>query len=224
MTDFFSFFRSKKKAPKMNPQQPTQKELNRIWREHEQSQLKESPAKNGHLPHLHRIKNRKPPFELQDRDVEIIHAVQQNRFLTASLLKLLFPPDKAKTPPHLFTDQPKRSGTNIDRRLSKLFHYSYLQRIRTEMGGELYYGLTNKGAKLLAEKQLPLPLTIETVDWDERNRITKRQYIEHAVMVARFHTAILCALREHPTMQLAHYERESLDLIADWKRGGNECL
>jgi hypothetical protein len=223
MKDFFRLFRAKEKQPPMNTPPPTEKELDRIWSEHEQWRKGEQPAapepapeqQRGHLPHLRRIRNHKPPFELQDRDIHVIYAVHANRFLTASLLKLLFPPDKAKTPPHVFTDQPKRSGTNLDRRLSKLYHYGYLQRIRTELGGELYYALTNKGAQLLAEKQIPLPLSI---DIDERNRIVKRQYIEHAVMVARFHTAIQCALREHPTLQLDHYERESLDLIADWKR------
>jgi hypothetical protein len=201
MKDFFRLFRSsKQEAPPMHPQPELQAE---------------PQQPRGNLPHLRRLRNHKPPFELQDRDIHVICAVQENRFVTASLLKLLFPPDKAKTPPHVFTDQPKRSGTNLDRRLSKLYHYGYLQRIRTELGGELYYALTNKGAELLAEKQIPLPLSL---DLDERNRIVKRQHIEHTAMVSRFHISIHCAIRHHPTITLDHYERESLDLIADWKR------
>src|SRR4051794_29343877 len=123
MVDFLRIFRSRKEELPMNPQ-PVQP-----IRRAQDKQQQPTAEPRGHLPHLHRVRNRKPPFQLQERDVELVHAVQTNRFLTASLLKLLFPPDKAKTPPHLFTDQPKRSGTNIDRRLSKLFHYGYLQRI-----------------------------------------------------------------------------------------------
>jgi DNA-binding PadR family transcriptional regulator len=207
MSNFFRLFRSnRKEEPLVNPQPIPQPE---------------PPKQSGHLPHLRRVRNRKPPFELQDRDVELIQAVLENRFLTASLFKLLFPPDKAKTPPHVFTAEPKRSGTNIDRRLSKLFHHSYLQRMRTEMGGEVYYALTSKGAQLLSERQLPLPLNLTLLtDWEEKNRSLSRQYIEHAVMVARFHTAMICALREHPTLRLDHYEREGKDLKAELKREG----
>ena len=200
MTNFFRFLRSPKKEPPMNPQ-PIQQE---------------QPAeKRGHLPHLRRIRNRKPSFEIQDRDVEMLHAISIDRATTATMLKLLFPPDKAKTPPHVFTDKPKRSGTNIDRRLSGLFHYGYVERIRTELGGELFYLLTSKGVQLLMEKQLPLPLELTVV---EKAKTPKRMYLEHSAMVAHFRTAMICANREHPSLQLDHYEREATDLKADWKR------
>ncbi len=200
MKNFLQFFRgSTKDKPVMQPA----------------IQIQQEPKPRGHLPHLHRLKNQKPPFVIQDRDVEMIQAVLENRFLTASLFKLLFPPDKAKTPLHVFTPTPKRSGTNLDRRLSKLFHHGYLHRTRTELGGEVYYAMSTKGVQLLAEKQIPLPLS---VDWEERNRIVKRQYIEHAVMVACFHTALLLGTREHPSLQIHHYEREGKDLKAEWRK------
>src|SRR5882724_861113 len=165
---------------------------------------------SGHLPHLRRLRNRKPPFEIQARDIELIQAITIDRTSTASLLKLLFPPQKEKTPRHVFTATPKRSGTNIDRRLSKLFHYGYLERIRTEFGGELFYLVTPKGVELQEEQQLPLPLEIRTA---EKGKPT-HMYLEHSAMVAGVHTALLCALREHPSLQLPHYERESSDLKA----------
>jgi hypothetical protein len=179
--------------------------------------IQPEPKHRAHLPHLRRLKNKKPPLEIQARDIEIIEAVATDRATTATLLKLLFPPDKAKTPPHVFTDQPKRSGTNIDRRLSKLFHHSFLSRMRTELGGEVFYLSTLKGVKLLDDHQLPLPLEVTTID--DGNK-PKRMYLEHAAMVARFRVSIILALREHLSLQLPHYERESTDLKADWKRAG----
>jgi len=191
----------------------------------EPPQHQELPTERKRLPHLHRLKDNKPAFELQDRDLDILLSVLENRFLNADLLKLLFPPNKAKTPPHVFTSKPTRSGTNIDRRLSKLFHHGYLHRIRTDINGKLFYALTSKGAQLIADRQLPLPFNLTLLtDWEEKNRDLSHHYLEHTVMVSRFFTSLICGGREHPTIQLTRYEREGEGIKEEWRSAKQSVL
>lgn len=153
--------------------------------------------------------------------MDILQAVFDSRFLNLSLLSVLFPPDPAKTPAHLRTDSPKRPNTNLARRLAKLFHHGYLDRIRTVRGGELVYGLGGAGAELLRTRQpqLPVPMT----DWAEKNRDLSQLYIDHTLMIARFRAALTVALRETPSTQLELFERESRSLKAEWQYSGRRA-
>ena len=74
---------------------------------------------------------------------------------------------------------------NLRRRLHGLWQYDYLHRFRTVIGGEQIYALHTKGAQLLLQQQLSLPLTTST-NWREKNRIISNLYADHALMVARF--------------------------------------
>jgi len=174
-------------------------------------------TRGSYLPHYKRDKNRKPPLILQDRDISIIKSIFDNRFLTLSLLTQLFPPDRTRTPKHVNTDTPQRTGTNLERRLAKLFHNEYIHRFRTEIGGEIIYALDNKGARLLKDRQLVLPLS-ETWDetWKEKNRDLSNLYVHHALMVARFRTALELALKEHPTLSLYSFERDNKKTKIVW--------
>jgi hypothetical protein len=177
--------------------------------------------RGSYLPHRKRLPNRKPALLLQDRDLEILQTVFELRFLTLSLLGPLFPSDPTKTPAHLRTRAPTRTGTNLARRLAKLFHHGYLDRIRTVRGGELVYGLGAAGAELLRTRQpqLSVPLT----DWAEKNRDLSQLYIDHALMTARFRVALTVALRETPTTQLECFERESRSLMSEWQHAGRRA-
>jgi len=167
--------------------------------------------------HLKRDPKEPPTFDIQERDMEILDAVHQNRFLTMSLLILLFPPDatarERKTPA---TAQPVRHR-NLEQRLKKLFRSYHLQRLRPPFGGEYIYALDTKGAKLLLEKQPELPLEI---DWRKKNQDITNSYFDHTLMVSRFRSSLTVGLRHHPTLSLHDYERESADLKAEWKRVG----
>jgi len=177
-----------------------------------------NPQPRGkYLPHYKRDRNRRPPLILQDRDVSIIKSIFDNRFLTLSLLVQLFPPDRTRTPRHVNTDTPQRTGTNLERRLAKLFHNEYIHRFRTEIGGEIIYALDNKGARLLKDRQLVLPLSeVWDETWKQKNRDLSNLYVHHALMVARFRAALELALKEHPTLSLYSFERDSKKTKTEW--------
>ena len=170
--------------------------------------------------HFIREKNAPPPLHLQERDAAMIHAVFENRFLTIPLLSALFPPheqDRTRRYRYEATATHDTTHSNLRRRLRALFHHGYLTRFITHIGGEHIYALDTKGAQLLRDNQLSLPLSI---DWAEKNRDISTPYAHHALMVARFRTALSVALKVTPAFSLPHFERESKDLKAEWKRQG----
>ena len=191
---------------------------------------------SSHRPQHTRSRGLKPSLVLQERDTAMLRAVAENRFLTTSLVARLFPPDPervprhaieaAKTkylerhPGHVFHPQP---GTNVERRLAKLFHHGYLDRLRTVRGGELVYALTWKGDHLLARRRLEagVDLTPEERErrrraWAEKNRDLADAFIEHTIMVATFRTALLEAVRQAKTVELVDFQREGDHLRAVW--------
>ena len=166
--------------------------------------------------HLKRDPKEPPIFDIQERDMEILDAVHQNRFLTMSLLMLLFPPDATARARKAPTDTPTRHR-NLEQRLKKLFRSYHLQRLRPPFGGEYIYALDTKGAKLLLEKQPELPID---VDWRKKNQDLTNSYFDHTLMVSRFRASLTVGLRGHPALSLYDFERETADLKAEWKRAG----
>jgi hypothetical protein len=156
------------------------------------------------------------PFTPTIRDAEILEAVRANKYLTLPLILAFFPPDRARTPKHVNTLNPRVVGTNLSRRLAKLFHHGYLDRIRLVLGGELIYALTKKGASFLRTHQPQLPMPSRVAPKDDSSVF----FILHSLMTARFHAALTVALRERPTLRLDTFERESLDLKAKWRSAG----
>lgn len=142
-------------------------------------------------------KSKRPPIELQSRDLEILRSVYEHRFLTRSLILPLFGAD------------PGDLDTNLDRRLRKLTAAGYLERLtRADRRTEYVYALTDAGMRILRSHQLPLPLG--GTDFRENNRTAKIDRVQHTLMVARWYTAFVVATRDHlPTIQIEHYERES---------------
>lgn len=176
--------------------------------------------KRKQRPQFKRDKKNLPPLIIQDRDIEIVRAVFENRFLTLPLLAQLFPPDeKSRRRRYHNQNVELRDTTNasLHRRLRLLFHHHYLYRFHTNLRGNHIYALDNQGALLLKTNQLPLSLSI---DWQEKNRGLAHFNVEHALMVSRFRTALEVATREHPTLKIDDYERESPTLKAEWQKNG----
>jgi len=176
-------------------------------------------------------------FEWQPRDYEILVSVLDHRFLTGELLQYLFPPDRAsqakdggRLSPH--------SGSNLERRLRKLFRAGYLDRLRPVRAGVLVYTLSDKGAKLLRDGQPELPLSEPAsrrlksyVQEEQLKPDTNRrkgnlqlsfQYIEHALMVSRFRVALTVATRTAKHYEILTSERASANTRVTWMHNRRE--
>jgi hypothetical protein len=122
-----------------------------------------------------------PPFQLQERDIEIIRAIFLHRFLQPAHIRALL----------------GGSAVNLTRRCRLLWQHGYLERpkslrptkILTE---EIVYGLGKQGAQLL-EHQDPR-LRIGHLEWTET---PKKQigwpYIDHQLGIATFFVCLKIA-------------------------------
>jgi hypothetical protein len=183
-------------------------------------------------------KNVELPF-FQERDLEILKEVHENRFLTFSLIRELFPPlpvhkldpnsqrqqKKKKKLLHQGTlsggvapaqeqpGTPKTSGYNLYPRLKKLHHWYYLQRLHTYRDEERIYALDEKGAKRLQKEGIRVN---HVEDWNEKNRDISQQYYNHTLMIARFYVALKVALRSYPTLTLKSFIRGKAACKVEW--------
>lgn len=116
---------------------------------------------------------RKPSFVMTARDREIVRLVSDFRVISSDDLQLLLP----------------GSRQTILRRLQKLFHHGFLDRPQSQRilgNGRMVYALGQHGAELLAQASG----RSSSVDWSEKNRHLRTRYLEHALMVSRFHVAL----------------------------------
>jgi hypothetical protein len=162
-------------------------------------------------------------FHIEERDVAILAAVHDHRFLIRELLLLLFPPDPTRTPKKAiaaalakrgatFTGQ--HVGSNLDRRLRELFQQGLLDRISRGLGQPFAYALTRDGQRLLL-KEGRVTRTTELAKPSER-----LFYVEHALMVARLRIAIALAVRGRPSLAILTSQREGRDLRRSWRERG----
>ena len=138
-----------------------------------------------HLPRFVRHRHRKPAFVLQERDRELVRVVSQHRVISSDDLQLLV----------------AGSNQTILRRLQKLFHNGYLDRPRSQRqrgNAPMVYALGQKGAELVASDAGAKAAG----DWSEKNRLIGPTYLEHALMVSRFQTALRFSLRERGNASL----------------------
>src|ERR1035437_2660806 len=133
-------------------------------------------------------------IRITDRDREIVRLVHRFRFLRSSHICLLIP----------------GSPQQLLRRLKLLYHHGFLERPRAQLdyyhkGGSshMVYGLGNKGAALLRRDLVP---GIGQVRWGEKNRITGRIYLEHALLVSDVMVAIELACRRTGIRLLTAHE------------------
>ena len=136
----------------------------------------------------------KLPVDLQPRDELMLQACAKFRFLRTSHLVVLA----------------GGSEQNLKRRLQKLFHAAYLDRVfdpaelrhyRTHKLGspQAIYALANKGARYL-EANFGFPKA--KTRWDLLNRRISSQNTQHTLMVSDFFLTLHTALHNHPTLRL----------------------
>jgi hypothetical protein len=132
-----------------------------------------------------------PPFQLTERDIEIVREVERHRFLRSTHVSLLL-------------DAPHKK---ICERLTHLYHAGYLDRPRSQLeyhvhgGGSAHYvyALGNRGAGLLKECG---GAAQGSVNWERKNRDSTRQFLLHALSVAEFRVALAVSCRSHPELRL----------------------
>lgn len=144
-----------------------------------------------HLPRFVRHRHRKLALVLQERDRDLIRAVAQHRVISSDDLRLIVAgPDQA-----------------ILRRLQKLFHNGYLDRPRSQRqrgNAPMVYALGQKGAELVASDTGAKAAG----DWSEKNRLISQTYLEHALMVSRFHAALRFALQAQGSASLERWHSD----------------
>ena len=130
------------------------------------------------LPRYARDVTRKPPFVLQTRDAEIIRTVAAHRVMSSEELRLLI----------------EGSDQGLSRRLHALFHHGYLDRPRAQraivQNAPMTYALGQRGAEVV--QRAPGE---HALDWAQKNRDVRAPFIEHALMISRFRTAVELAVR-----------------------------
>jgi hypothetical protein len=154
------------------------------------------PKTTDRKPYGSQWRRKETPMRFTDRDGDILEAVAVNRVLDRDLLLWLFPPDHDQAPEHVNTTKPERVGTNLDRRLTKLYRNGYLDRVRTVYGGKFLYALSDRGASLLRGDDSRAPRLMETLkgdDWQEKNRTLSTLFLQHTLAIARVRSALTVA-------------------------------
>ena len=130
-------------------------------------------ASSERLPRFVRHRFKKLAFQMQPRDLDIIRIVAQSRVISSDDLRLLV----------------AGSDQAILRRLQRLFHHGYLDRPRSQRqfgNAPMVYALGQRGAEVMAQETGHKPIA----DWSEKNRQVRTRYLEHALMISRFQTAL----------------------------------
>ncbi len=145
------------------------------------------------------------PFQLTERDKEIIRLVYRHRFLRSAHICSLVP----------------GSSQQILRRLKLLYHHGYLIRPRSQIefyhyGGrrEIAYGLGNKGASLMKAE---FGSMFRDVSWDEENGSVKRVFLEHALLVSDIMISLELACRQNDVRLLTEQHLAKGNLPFRWK-------
>jgi hypothetical protein len=131
------------------------------------------------------------PIQLTNDDLTIFRHVGRHRLLRSThVLKLV----------------EGRSPKKLRERLGALYHNGYLDRPRAQLdyfatagSAPMVYGLGNKGASILAERDVAFGAS---VDWTDKNRTATRQFISHTLMIADFMVALEISLRRHSNVRL----------------------
>lgn len=148
------------------------------------------------LPRYRRHKSRRLPFALQARDHAIVRLVGEYRLITSAEILAIVP----------------GSAQGILRRLQKLYHAGYLERPpdQRQLGNvKMVYGLGNLGAQLIASEGRQL-----SVDSEQMRTLTGF-FLEHALMISRFHAALILAARQRGdvAVDLWQQDRELWDRV-----------
>ena len=144
------------------------------------------------LPRYRRAQ-REVNFALTPRDLEILALVESFRLLTSAHIASLT----------------RGSNQGILRRLQKLFHGGYVDRIapqRSNGGGsqKMVYAVTNKGIRELQKRGLIKNPT--STDWNAQNRSLHDLSIRHTLLVSHIRTVLTAACASHPDLELTSWK------------------
>lgn len=96
--------------------------------------LRQTPFRRR-LPRFHRAKaSHRPPLALQYRDLELLRTVAEYRLITTPQILKIFSDD---------------SRDGLYRRLQRLFHHGYLDRLGTNPNAPMLYAIARRGADVL---------------------------------------------------------------------------
>jgi len=136
------------------------------------------------------------------RDLEILKTVQNFRLVASADIQALAIGSKQ----------------GILRRLQKLYHAGYLDRVpprRSKDGGSapMVYAVTNKGIRTL-QKEGRVDCVTST-DWNAQNRSQGDLFVDHTLLVSRIRTVFTLASRPGSGRELAFWRegRELLDRV-----------
>src|SRR5438552_3210680 len=139
---------------------------------------------------------------LTPRDLEILRLVQSFRLLKSEHIQLLA----------------AGSDQGIARRLQKMFHAGYLDRLRprwVENGGsaKMIYAVTNKGTRTLQKEGLIQ--NPSTTDWNAQNRDLHDLSIAHTLLVSHIRATFFLACQAKPDLEFLFWRegRELQDTI-----------
>jgi DNA-binding PadR family transcriptional regulator len=153
------------------------------------------------LPRYKRVQ-REVDFALTPRDLEILALVESFRLATSAHIASLT----------------RGSNQGILRRLQKLYHAGFLDRLRpdrTSDGGsaKMVYAVTNKGIRELQKRGFVKEPT--KTDWNYKNRSLDTLYMRHTLLIAHIRAVLTAACASHPDLQLLFWKegRETHDTI-----------
>ena len=160
----------------------------------------DNPSAGERLPRYRRDKT--VACAVTTRDLEILRIVSVFRLVSSEHLQLLV----------------AGSAQGILRRLQRLFHAGYLERIRPQFvwgGGskKMVYALTNKGVQTLHKEGL-IQNAAKT-DLNAQNRDLHDPFIEHRLLVSHVRAVLTAACANHPEFKLITWRegREITDTI-----------
>jgi hypothetical protein len=93
----------------------------------------------------------------------------------------------------------------ILRRLQKLYHAHFVDRIKTSNNEAIVYALGNKGAD---ELTLFFGVDRGRIDWTAKNRGVGERYLSHIMMIGNFRETLTLALRERPSTTITSWRSE----------------
>lgn len=145
------------------------------------------------------------PFQLTERDKEILRLVYRHRFLRSSHICALV----------------SGSDQQLLRRLKLLYHHGYVSRPRAQIdyyhhGGssEIVYCLGRNGASLLKAE---LDEMFRAASWDEDDNADRRVFLKHALLVSDIMVSIELACRQNGVRLLTEQDLAKSNRPFRWK-------
>lgn len=110
-----------------------------------------------------------------------------------------------------------RSNQVVLRRLQKLFHWGYLDRIdprekRKDRSEKYAYALWQEGVTVLVNH---CGIDRAKIRWERERNEVKNFFLRHTLMVSQFRACLTAALREHPEAKLIFWIREDPQELRD---------